>query len=129
MLSVARRVPVVFGVKVKLIVQLAPAASELPQLLDCANLLAFVPEIATLVIDSDPPPVFFRVTSWALLVVLTTTDPNATLVRETPHTPALCVAEKATVLEAERTASEMMVARRIPVLRRAWRNAQAGTTD
>ena len=129
MLSVAMRSPVVLGRKVKLIVQLAPAASDLPQLLDCANLLAYVPETETLAIDKDALPVFARVTLWAELVVLTTTDPNATLVPEIPHTPWLCVAEKATVLEAERTASAIMVARRIPDFRRACRNARAGTPD
>ena len=129
MLSVAKRVPVVLGQKVRLIVQLAPAFSELPQLLDCANLLAYVPEMARLEIDKDPLPVFSRVTCWAELVVLITTEPNPTLLVETPTAPWLCTIEKATVLEAERTASAIMVVRRIPVFRRAWRNAQAGTTN
>ena len=115
-LSVARRVPVAFGLKVRLIVQLAPGASELPQLLDCANLPAFVPEIETLVVNKDPLPVFCRVTEWAGLVVLMTTDPKATLLTETPHTPWLCVPEKATVLEAESTASVIKAARRIPIV-------------
>jgi len=129
MLSVAMRVPVVLGLKVRLIVQLAPGASDLPQLLDCANLLAFVPLTATLVTDKDALPVFSRVTFWAALVVLTTTDPNATLLTETPHTPWLCDEEKAMVLEAERTANAIRVAKKIPVFGLAWRNAQAGSTD
>jgi hypothetical protein len=129
MLSVAKRSPGVVGVKVRLIVQLAPGASELPQLLDCANLLAYVPETAMLEIDKDALPLFSRATFWAGLVVLTTTDPNPMLFVETPAPPWLCAAEKATVLEAERTASAIRVARRIPVFRRGWRNAQAGTTN
>jgi hypothetical protein len=127
MLRVAKRSPVVLGLKVRLIVQLAPAASDLPQLLDCANLLAYVPETATLEIDKDALPVFSRATCWAGLVVLTATDPNAMLLAETPTPPWLFATEKATVLEAERTASAITVARRIPVFRRAWRNAQAAT--
>jgi hypothetical protein len=115
MLSVAKRVPVELGLKVRLIVQLAPGASGLLQLLDCANRLAYEPEIETLVVVKDPLPVFFRVTCWVGLVVLTTTDPKATLLTETPHTPWLCVAEKVTVLEAERTASVINAARRIPI--------------
>jgi hypothetical protein len=129
MLSVAKRVPVVLGRKVRLIVQLAPAASDVPQLLDCPNLLAFVPETARLVIDKDPLPVFSRVTFLAGLVVLTTTDPKVTLLADTPHNPRLRGADEAAVLEAERTASAIIVARRIPVIWRAWRNAQAGTTN
>ena len=129
MLSVAKRSPVVLGLKVRLIVQLAPGANEMPQWLDSPNRLAYVPETATLVINKDAPPVFSRVTLWAGLVVLTTTDPNPTLLPETPATRWLCAAEKATVLEAERTASAIRVARRIPAFRRGWRNAQAGTTN
>jgi hypothetical protein len=129
MLSVAKRVPVVLGLKVRLIVQLAPAASVLPQLLDCANLLAYMPETATLEINKDALPVFSRAMFLAGLVVSTTTDPNAMLFAETPATPLLPAAEKATVPEAERIASAIMVARRIPVFRRAWRAARAGTTD
>jgi len=129
MLRVAKRVPVVLGLKVRLIVQLAPAASVLPQLLDCANLLAYMPETATLEIDKDALPVFSRAIFLAGLVVSTTTDPNATLFAESWVTPWLRTAEKAMLPEAERIASAIMVARRIPVFRRAWRAAQAGTTD
>ena len=76
-----------------------------------------MPVIETLVANKGPLPVFCRVTCWEGLVVLTTTDPKATLLEETPHTPWLCVTEKATVLEAERTASVIKAARRIPVFR------------
>ena len=41
--TAALRVPLAVGVKVTLIVQLAPAATELPQLLVCAKSLALVP--------------------------------------------------------------------------------------
>ncbi len=129
MMSVAKRCPGVLGLKVRLIVQPAPGASKLPQLLDCANLLAYVPENVMPISDNDALPVFSRATCWAGLVVLTTTDPNPMLFAETPAIPWLFAAEKATVLEAERTASAIMVARRIPVFRRGWRNVQAGTTN
>lgn len=117
MLSVAERSPVVLGVKVKLTEQFAPGASELPQLLDCPNLLAYVPPIATPVMYKDAPPVFVRVTLCAALVVLMATVPNETLVTETPATPCLGAAEKPLLLEAQRTASPMMTAGRIPAFR------------
>jgi hypothetical protein len=118
MLRVALRDPVVLGVKVKLIVQLASGASELPQLLACPNLLAYVPLISRLLMDRFALPVFCRVTFCGALVVLTGTDPNETLTSDTAATPWLCPAENAIVLEAETTASAVMAAR-IPALRRA----------
>ncbi len=50
--KVAVRVPEVAGVKVTLMVQLAPAARLVPQLLLCAKLLLFVPLRAMLVMLS-----------------------------------------------------------------------------
>ena len=62
-LSVAARAPLAEGVKVTLIVQLAPAATELPQLLVWAKLLALVPETAMLVMLRAALPVLLSVTA------------------------------------------------------------------
>jgi hypothetical protein len=48
MVTEADRLPLAEGVKVTLIVQLAPAATELPQLLVWAKSLALAPETAML---------------------------------------------------------------------------------
>ncbi len=119
MLSVAERCPVVLGVKVNLTAQLAPTASEKPQLLDCENLLAYVPLIPTPLMKRVPPPVFCKVTFCTGLVVLTGTDPNETLVADLPDTSTARLADNAIVLEAERIANAVIVARRIPAFRRA----------
>jgi hypothetical protein len=63
--SVAVRVPAAVGVKVTLIVQLAPAASELPQLFDSAKSPGLVPVIATLAMVAGPVPVLVSVTTWS----------------------------------------------------------------
>src|SRR4051794_38360940 len=44
--SVAARVPAAAGLKVTVIVQLAPAASDVPQVVDCVKSVAFAPEMA-----------------------------------------------------------------------------------
>lgn len=59
--------PLAVGVNVTLIVQVAPAASELPQLLVCANGAGTVIEL----IDRAEPPVLDRVTLCAGVVVPT----------------------------------------------------------
>jgi len=69
MLSEAVRLPLAEGVNFTLIVQLAPAATELPHVLVCAKLLALAPVSAMLVMLSVAPPLFVSVTAWALLVV------------------------------------------------------------
>ncbi len=61
MLSEAVKLPLADGVKVTLIVQLAPAATELPQLLVWAKSLGLVPVSARLVILMAAVPVFLRV--------------------------------------------------------------------
>ena len=58
----AVRDPLAAGVKVTLIVQLAPAATLAPQLLVCAKSLGFVPVMAILVMLKVALPVLFRVT-------------------------------------------------------------------
>src|SRR5438094_3693979 len=60
--SVADRAPRALGVKVTLIVQLAPAATLVPQSFVWAKSLLFGPVIATLVIFSAWLPVFESVT-------------------------------------------------------------------
>jgi hypothetical protein len=59
--TAALRVPVAAGVKVTLIVQLAPAAIELPQLLVCAKSPGLVPVSAMLEMLKAALPVLFRV--------------------------------------------------------------------
>jgi hypothetical protein len=78
--KVALRVPVVAGLKVTLIVQLALAANELPQLLVCAKSPAAVPVIVKLVIVIAVVPTFLSVTVLAALVLPTVTEPKLRLV-------------------------------------------------
>ena len=64
------RVPAADGVKVTLVVQLAPAARVAPQVVaPFVKLVALVPPIAMLVMFSVAPPVLVRVTVCAALVV------------------------------------------------------------
>ena len=70
-LSVAERAPLAEGVKVTLIEQLAPAATELPQVLVWAKLLALVPETATPVMDNAALPELVSVIACAVLVEAT----------------------------------------------------------
>ena len=67
-LSVAERVPLAEGVKVTLVVQLPPAATELPQVLVWAKLLALVPESAMLVMLNAALPPLVSVIVFAVLV-------------------------------------------------------------
>jgi hypothetical protein len=67
MLTSAVRVPPAEGVKVTLIVQSAPAATELPQLFVSAKSLALVPVTVRLVMLKVEVPVLDRVTDWGLL--------------------------------------------------------------
>jgi hypothetical protein len=71
MLSLPDRAPEAVGLKVTLMLQLAPAATELPQVLVCAKSLLFVPVTAMLARLSGALPVFERVTDCAALVVPT----------------------------------------------------------
>ena len=59
--TAAVRVPLAVGVKVTLIVQLAPAATELPHVLVCAKSPGFVPVSARLVTLKAELPVLFSV--------------------------------------------------------------------
>jgi len=60
-LTVPVRLPMAAGVKVTLIVQLPPAATEVPQVLVWAKSLAFVPPTEMAAIDRLAPPVLVRV--------------------------------------------------------------------
>ena len=62
MLIEAARLPLAVGLKVTLIVQFPPAATELPQLLLWAKSPAFVPVIARLVMLNVALPLLVRVT-------------------------------------------------------------------
>ena len=79
MLSEAVRLPLAEGVNFTLIVQLAPAATELPHVLVCAKSLALVPVSARLVMFKAALPVLVSVTVWAVLVVLIVWFPKARL--------------------------------------------------
>jgi phage tail protein X len=69
MLNAAVRVPDAVGLNLTLIVQLAPAANEVPQVVVWEKSPAFVPVIAIVVIVKLAVPVFFRVAVVAALVV------------------------------------------------------------
>ena len=60
------------GVKVTLMVQLLPPASDVPQLLVCEKSPAFVPESAMLEMVSAVAPPFVSVTTCGLLEVFST---------------------------------------------------------
>ena len=79
MLTEAVRLPLAAGVNVTLIVQLLPAATELPHVLVCAKSLALVPVSARLVMFKAALPVLVSVTVWAVLVVLIVWFPKARL--------------------------------------------------
>jgi hypothetical protein len=62
MLTEAVRVPLAHGEKTTLTVQLAPAFSEVPQVLACAKSPTFAPLTEMLVMLKDVPPLLLRVT-------------------------------------------------------------------
>ena len=62
MLTEAVRVPPVVGVKITLMVQLPPAARDVPHVLLCAKSLGFVPAIAMLVILKVALPLLLKAT-------------------------------------------------------------------
>ena len=67
----AARLPLAEGVKVTLMVQLAPAATLDPQLLVWAKSSALAPETAMLVMLKATLPELVRMTDFVVLVVLT----------------------------------------------------------
>jgi hypothetical protein len=62
MLTEAISLPLAVGVKVTLIVQLAPAATELPQVVAWAKALALAPVMARLVMLNVALPLLVKVT-------------------------------------------------------------------
>jgi hypothetical protein len=69
--SVAARLPLTEGVKVRLMAQLAPAATLEPQLLVWAKLLELAPVTAMLAMLKSALPVFVRVIVSAVLLLPT----------------------------------------------------------
>jgi hypothetical protein len=93
----AVRVPLAAGVKVTLMVQLAPAATLDPQELVWANAPAFVPVTLMLEMVKAALPVLLTVTAWAVLVVERDWLPNARLRGETLMPAAAPVPDRLTV--------------------------------
>jgi hypothetical protein len=85
----ADRAPAACGVNVTEIMQLAPAATLVPQVFVWLKSAILVPVIATLVIDKAPEPAFESVIACAALAVLTFWFPKERLtgVNETCATP------------------------------------------
>jgi hypothetical protein len=77
--------PNTVGLNFMLNAQLAPAASEAPQVVVCEK----GPEIASPEIFSGPFPVFFKVTGWTVVVPPTTSLPKFK-VFGVSNTPAVC---------------------------------------
>ena len=75
----ALRVPAAVGWKVTVIVQLAPAATVEPQLVDCAKSLGFAPPSAMLEMPTAELPAFVTVLVWAALAVPTAWLPKVTV--------------------------------------------------
>jgi hypothetical protein len=93
----AVRAPLADGAKVTLMVQLAPEATELPQVLDWAKSLAFVPVTDTLEIVKAALPELLTVTAWAALAVERDWLPNVRLRGETLMPAAAPVPARLTV--------------------------------
>jgi hypothetical protein len=95
-LSDAERLPAAEGVKVTLMVQLAPAATLDPQLLDCAKSLAFEPVMDMPEIVSVTFPELVSVTDCATLAVPMDRLPKPRLDGETLTAAAVPVPERVT---------------------------------
>ncbi len=90
-LTAAVRLPLEVGVKVTLIVQLAPVATELPQVFVSAKSEPLVPEIAMLEIVRPALPRLVSVTACGLLVVVTGWLAKVKLAGDTLTVPAAIV--------------------------------------
>jgi hypothetical protein len=95
--TAALRAPVAVGVKVTLILQLAPAATLVPQVFVWLKSPLFAPVIVMLVMLSAAVPVFESVTAWAVLVVLTSWLLNESDAGERPTPDATPVPVRLTV--------------------------------
>ncbi len=120
--TAAVRVPLAAGVKVTLIVQLAPAGTELPQVLVWAKSLAFVPVIARLEIPKAALPELFTMTVCALLELSTGRLPKLRLAGDRFTARESAAIGTAAVVpppqEAEKIASAIKVTKRISAF--AW---------
>ena len=75
--TLATLVPTLVGLNFTLIVHVAPTATDVPQLLNCENCVAFVPVTEIDVIRSDVAPVFFSVNDLAADVTFSALFPKA----------------------------------------------------
>jgi hypothetical protein len=89
-LSVAAFAPVPVGLNVTLIAQLAPAASEVPQVFVWANWLALLPPMAIDVIGKAATPVLRRVIVWGLDATFTGGDQSSPVWRGQGEWSACC---------------------------------------
>lgn len=108
MLSAAVRLPLAEGVNITTIGQWPPGATELPQVLAWAKLLALVPVNAMLVRLKAALPVLLRVTALTALVMSTGSLPKARVVGERLTTGAMPVPERLTVWGLPVALSEML---------------------
>jgi len=123
MLTEAVRLPLAEGVNATLMVQLAPAATELPHVLVWAKSLALVPVSTRLVMFKGALPELLRVAVCGVLLVPTDRLPKARLVGERPSSGAvgveavsLPVPERLTVCGLPRALSVMLTeAVRLPL--------------
>ena len=96
--TVALRVPIAIGVKVTLIVQLAPTATELPHVFVCAKSPALAPVMAMLLMLNVVLPVLLNVATFAGLLWRTRYEPQVRLVADSvtddwtpvPVKPTIC---------------------------------------
>ena len=95
--TLAARLPLAAGVKVTLMVQLAPAARELPHVFVWTKSPLLVPVIAMLVIVIATVPVLLNVIVCAALVVPTFWLPNLRLVAENPRVEVMPVPVRLTI--------------------------------
>jgi hypothetical protein len=78
-LTAASFSPIVVGRKTTSIVQVAPAATEVPQLCVSVNWFAFVPVSLMLVIGNTTDPVLVNVTESGELAILSAWSPNVSV--------------------------------------------------
>ena len=81
--SVADFEPVEFGLNSTLIVQFAPTATDVPQVLLCENCKEFAPESVMLVMGSTTVPVFVTVINCGALATFAVWLPKAKEVDDT----------------------------------------------
>jgi len=119
-LRFAECAPVVLGVKITKIAQLASAGNSLRQVLDTENMLELVPAIDRPVMLKAAAPVFVKVTEWAALGTPTVTFPKAMLAGDRVTDTWLCIelelsllglTSKASIVKAAQKAAGVTSAR------------------